>query len=103
MRFKHLHELNTICTAESKTIAQLMIEEQVQETNTPEADVVKQMSEYYQVMKEAVRKGLTEDTTSRSGLTGGDGKKWPSTFARVRLVQEMLLHLPWRMPCAYLK
>lgn len=75
MRFKHLHELNTICTAESKTIAQLMIEEQVQETNTPEADVVKQMSEYYQVMKEAVRKGLTEDTTSRSGLTGGDGKK----------------------------
>jgi L-serine dehydratase len=26
-------------------------------------------------MKEAVRKGLTEDTTSRSGLTGGDGKK----------------------------
>ncbi len=52
-----------------------MIEEQVQETNTPEADVVKQMSEYYQVMKEAVRKGLTEDTTSRSGLTGGDGKK----------------------------
>lgn len=75
MRFKHLHELNTICTEESKTIAQLMIEEQVQETNTPEADVVKQMSEYYQVMKEAVRKGLTEDTTSRSGLTGGDGKK----------------------------
>ncbi|KAA2301137.1 L-serine ammonia-lyase, iron-sulfur-dependent, subunit alpha, partial [Clostridioides difficile] len=38
--------MNTICTAESKTIAQLMIEEQVQETNTPEADVVKQMSEY---------------------------------------------------------
>ncbi len=52
-----------------------MIEEQVQETNTPEADVVRQMSDYYQVMKEAVRKGLTEDTTSRSGLTGGDGKK----------------------------
>ncbi|GAS84841.1 L-serine dehydratase subunit alpha [Paenibacillus amylolyticus] len=70
-----MHELNTICTAESKTIAELMIEEQVQETNTPEADVVQQMSEYYQVMKEAVRKGLTEDTTSRSGLTGGDGKK----------------------------
>ncbi|MDQ0172293.1 MULTISPECIES: L-serine ammonia-lyase, iron-sulfur-dependent, subunit alpha [Paenibacillus] len=75
MRFKHLHELNAICTAESKTIAQLMIEEQVQETNTPEADVVQQMSEYYQVMKEAVHKGLNEDTVSRSGLTGGDGKR----------------------------
>ncbi|WP_017690963.1 L-serine ammonia-lyase, iron-sulfur-dependent, subunit alpha [Paenibacillus sp. PAMC 26794] len=67
--------MNAVCTAESKTIARLMIEEQVQETNTPEADVVRQMSDYYQVMKEAVRKGLTEDTTSRSGLTGGDGKK----------------------------
>ncbi|KAG3106699.1 hypothetical protein PC116_g258 [Phytophthora cactorum] len=52
-----------------------MIEEQVQETNIPKADVVRQMSDYYQVMKEAVHKGLTEDTTSRSGLTGGDGKK----------------------------
>ncbi|WP_339275785.1 L-serine ammonia-lyase, iron-sulfur-dependent, subunit alpha [Paenibacillus sp. FSL W8-0426] len=75
MRFKHLHELSAICTAESKSIAQLMVEEQVKETNVPETDVVRQMSEYYQVMKEAVRKGLTEDTTSRSGLTGGDGKK----------------------------
>ncbi len=54
-----------------------MIEEQVQETNTLEADAVRQMSEYYQVMK----RGCTESTDarghhfSRSGLTGGDGKK----------------------------
>src|SRR5690606_20180469 len=31
--------------------------------------------EYWAVMKEAVRRGLTEDTTSRSGLTGGDAQR----------------------------
>lgn len=93
MRFKHLHELSAICTAESKSIAQLMVEEQVKETNVPETDVVRQMSEYYQVMKEAVRKGLTEDTTSRSGLTGGDGKRWPRTFAAEKPARVMLLRL----------
>ncbi|SDX22013.1 L-serine ammonia-lyase, iron-sulfur-dependent, subunit alpha [Paenibacillus sp. PDC88] len=75
MRFKHLKDLNAICTAEGKTLAELMIEEQVKETGTPEAEVVRQMSDYYQVMKQAVNKGMNEDTTSRSGLTGGDGQR----------------------------
>jgi len=38
-------------------------------------DVYDQMFEYYQIMKEAVRRGLTEDTTSRSGLTGKDAQR----------------------------
>ncbi|MCM3784692.1 L-serine ammonia-lyase, iron-sulfur-dependent, subunit alpha [Neobacillus mesonae] len=75
MRFKHLKDLNAICTVEGKTLAELMIEEQVKETGTNEAEVVKQMSDYYQIMKQAVHKGMTEDTTSRSGLTGGDGQR----------------------------
>ena len=39
---------------------------------------------YKQVMKEAVRKGLTEDTTSRSGLTGGDGNPNHSSTPQVQ-------------------
>lgn len=75
MRFKHLKDLNAICTAEGKTLAELMIEEQVKETGTLEIEVVQQMADYYQVMKQAVHKGMNEDTTSRSGLTGGDGQR----------------------------
>ncbi|MFB5268902.1 L-serine ammonia-lyase, iron-sulfur-dependent, subunit alpha [Paenibacillus enshidis] len=75
MRFSHLHEINEICRQESKAISTLMIEEQSRETDTPAQDVISQMADYYEVMKEAVRRGQTEDTVSRSGLTGGDGKR----------------------------
>ncbi|WP_160036025.1 L-serine ammonia-lyase, iron-sulfur-dependent, subunit alpha [Paenibacillus sp. An7] len=75
MRFKHLRELHAICTEENKTLGTLMIEEQVKETGTSETEVVQQMADYYEIMKQAVHKGMTEDTTSRSGLTGGDGQR----------------------------
>lgn len=45
------------------------------ESGRTEAQVLLQMKEYYLVMKDAVRKGLTENTVSKSGLTGGDAQK----------------------------
>ncbi|GLX69720.1 L-serine ammonia-lyase, iron-sulfur-dependent, subunit alpha [Paenibacillus glycanilyticus] len=74
MRFRTLKELESICQAESLTIAELMIAEQARETDESEADIIAKMSSYYQVMKEAVSKGLEPGgAQSRSGLTGGDG------------------------------
>ena len=75
MRFETLEQLADICLKENKTIADVMLEDQAKETGVPAEDVFRQMAEYYQVMKEAVRKGLTGNTKSRSGLTGGDAKK----------------------------
>lgn len=75
MRFETLEQLADICLKENKTIAEVMLEDQAKETGVPAEDVFRQMAEYYQVMKEAVRKGLTYNTKSRSGLTGGDAKK----------------------------
>lgn len=75
MRFSSLKQLISLCEEESLTIAQLMVKEQAQESGKSEANVTAQMAEYYQVMKEAVRRGLEQDTKSRSGLTGGDAKR----------------------------
>jgi L-serine dehydratase len=75
MRFRTLSELESICRNESLSIAQLMINEQARETGESEEAIILQMSSYYQVMKEAVTKGLEPGTQSRSGLTGGDGRK----------------------------
>ncbi len=75
MRFASLKQLEQLCAQESLTIGQLMIIEQAAESGKPEAHVVEQMSSYYAIMKEAVRKGIEEDTTSRSGLVGGDAKR----------------------------
>ncbi|GGG19556.1 L-serine ammonia-lyase, iron-sulfur-dependent, subunit alpha [Paenibacillus abyssi] len=75
MRFSSLNELVALCTQESVTIGKLMVQEQAQETGKTEQEIVEQMASYYQVMKEAVSKGLSENTKSRSGLTGGDAQR----------------------------
>ncbi|WP_334073763.1 MULTISPECIES: L-serine ammonia-lyase, iron-sulfur-dependent, subunit alpha [Paenibacillus] len=75
MRFRNLRELIEVCRSESKTISQIMLEDQAEESGQPEAEIMAVMTEYYQIMKTAVHKGLTEEVTSMSGLTGGDAKR----------------------------
>ncbi|RJE85559.1 L-serine ammonia-lyase, iron-sulfur-dependent, subunit alpha [Paenibacillus sp. 1011MAR3C5] len=75
MRFRHLNELAKLCADEEISIGALMVTEQAAESGqSPEAEFAK-MTDYYAVMKDAVRRGLTEDTTSRSGLTGLDAQR----------------------------
>jgi L-serine dehydratase len=81
MRFSTLNELKELCLTESLTMGRLMVLEQSLETGASESAVMEQMTAYYGVMKEAVRKGLQEDTTSRSGLTGGDAKRVLTHFS----------------------
>ncbi|QGQ96444.1 L-serine ammonia-lyase, iron-sulfur-dependent, subunit alpha [Paenibacillus psychroresistens] len=75
MRFSTLAQLTEICNAEHKSISQVMLEEQAAETGHSQQSEFRKMAEYYQIMKQAVHKGLTEDTTSRSGLTGMDAQR----------------------------
>ncbi len=75
MRFSSLQELTALCESQSVTIGQLMLSEQAHETGKSESEVYEQMAQYYDIMKEAVSKGIEEDTRSRSGLTGGDAKR----------------------------
>jgi L-serine dehydratase len=75
MRFRTLQQLAEVCRQESTTISQLMLEEESKESGQTKEQIFRQMSEYYQIMKEAVHKGLTENTVSKSGLTGGDAQK----------------------------
>jgi len=75
MRFSTLAELSAQCREASKTLGRYMIEEQARESGKSEDEVFGQMASYYGIMKEAVRRGTTEETKSRSGLTGGDAKR----------------------------
>jgi L-serine dehydratase len=75
LRFRNLRELADICQQEAKSISQVMIEEEIRESGQTQTQVFHQMKEYYQIMKEAVHKGLTEETVSKSGLTGGDSQR----------------------------
>ncbi|MNI19844.1 L-serine dehydratase, alpha chain [compost metagenome] len=81
MRFRTLKQLVEVCTSSQMSIAEVMLADQAKESGkTPEQEF-KKMLQYYQVMKSAVEKGLTEDTTSRSGLTGKDAQRVMSQLA----------------------
>lgn len=75
MRFSTLEQLAKLCTEEHLSIGRMMLREQAAESGMAEEVVFRQMADYYGIMKEAVERGLTEDTRSRSGLTGGDARK----------------------------
>jgi len=75
MRFRTLQELEALSTSENVSIGRLMLREQSQESGRAPEEEFRKMADYWQVMKEAVRRGLTEDTTSRSGLTGRDAQR----------------------------
>lgn len=75
MRFRNLRELIDLCEKESQPIWQIMLRDQAEESGQSEAEIMAIMTDYYQIMKTAVHKGLTEETTSTSGLTGGDAKR----------------------------
>ncbi|MFD0958553.1 L-serine ammonia-lyase, iron-sulfur-dependent, subunit alpha [Paenibacillus chungangensis] len=80
MGFSSLQELIERCESSGQKISEVMLAWQSEESGRS-ADVESmQMAEYYGVMKEAVRKGVTEDVRSRSGLTGGDAKRVSEHF-----------------------
>lgn len=81
MNFRTLKELAALCAERGLAIGELMLDEQSKESGRPQAKEFATMMEYYHIMKEAVRRGLTEDTTSRSGLTGLDAQR-VSNYAR---------------------
>lgn len=75
MKFTSIAELLDICKNENKKISEVMIESEMEMHNRSKEDVVEQMRISLYVMKDAIEKGLTEEIKSRSGLSGGDGKR----------------------------
>ncbi|MFB9329101.1 L-serine ammonia-lyase, iron-sulfur-dependent, subunit alpha [Paenibacillus aurantiacus] len=75
MNFRTLDELSARCETRGQSIGRLMVEEQSAESGRDADLEFRTMADYYRIMKEAVQRGLTEDTTSRSGLTGRDAQR----------------------------
>jgi L-serine dehydratase len=72
MRFETMQELAALAEAEGCTIGRLMLTEQAAESGKSEDEEFTKMAGYYAIMKEAVLKGISGNTLSRSGLTGND-------------------------------
>lgn len=72
---RSLLELAERCKEQGLTMGQLMLRDQCGESGRSSQEEFSKMASYYQVMKEAVAKGLTENTASLSGLTGLDARR----------------------------
>ncbi len=72
--FTNVAELVEIAESSGKKIYELMIENEKKATGSSEAEILDRMNTQYQVMKNAVKRGI-EGVTSHSGFTGGDAKK----------------------------
>lgn len=72
--FRSISELVEKAKASSKSIANLMIDQEVRETGAPIESVRDTMRQQYQVMKEAVYEGI-KGVTTHSGLCGHDARR----------------------------
>lgn len=73
--FQSAVELLDLCRAESLSLSEAALRrESIEQGCSPESLLAK-MQEYYRAMKDSIRRGLEIDSTSLSGLSGGDAKK----------------------------
>lgn len=73
--FSKAVELLPLCATHSKTIAEITLAREVDETQTPREVILERMVKYFGLMRDSVQKGLAIDSLSPSGLSGGDAKK----------------------------
>lgn len=73
--FNTIEELISIAEKKEISLAQVVVNREMELTEQTEAKVREKMEKTLQVMRESIEKGLTEDIKSMSGLTGGDAKK----------------------------
>ena len=72
--FKSISELVTLCERDNLPISKVMIKQEAFLTQRDEAQVIADMAASWQVMKQAVQRGI-KGVTSHSGMTGGDAKR----------------------------
>ncbi len=72
--FKNIEELVSQAQNSGKKIYEIMIEQEMDETEKSREEIMENMSHQYQIMKDAVKQGVS-GVTSRSGMTGMDAKK----------------------------
>ncbi|WP_134684494.1 L-serine ammonia-lyase, iron-sulfur-dependent, subunit alpha [Brevibacillus migulae] len=73
--FRNVAELVELAEKKGQKISQVMIEAEIEVSGRTREAIMEEMYRNLDVMEKAVRRGLTEDIRSHSGLTGGDAKK----------------------------
>lgn len=72
--FRNVAELVEIAETKNIKISEVMIRQEVTNSERQYDDIYAQMESHLSVMEQAIERGIKENITSVSGLTGGDAK-----------------------------
>ncbi|BAB06215.1 L-serine ammonia-lyase, iron-sulfur-dependent, subunit alpha [Halalkalibacterium halodurans] len=70
--FRNVAELVELAESQAIPISEVMIRQEIEVTERSREAIIEQMENHLDVMEKAVRRGITEQVRSVSGLTGGD-------------------------------
>jgi L-serine dehydratase len=73
--FESFKGWKSYCEANDKTLVESVIEYEIEQKNSSEEKIWQGLLHAYQVMKDAVKTGLEEEMTSRSGMINNGAKK----------------------------
>jgi L-serine dehydratase len=73
--FESFAQWKKYCQENNKTLVEAVVEYECTQKNRTEAEITEGLSRAWDVMKDAVQTGLTEDMTSRSGMINNGAKK----------------------------
>lgn len=76
MKISSIDSILTGTAKNHQTLWQFILQAEYLESGTPPEQIIKRVEDTYQVMRNAVRSGLKENSRSLSGLTGGDAFKY---------------------------
>ena len=85
--FKSIRDLVSQAEDQGVALSDIMLTQEVEQTNCPREEVLQQMARNFQVMKAGALHGAG-GVTSRSGMTGGDAKKLDSYIKAGRFLTD---------------
>ena len=86
LSFKSIQELVDRAVAGGKKISDVIMEDQARVSGRSEAELCREMKERLDVMKESLRKGLSQENPSLSGLVGKNAHLLQDAMARGKLL-----------------
>ena len=75
MNFQTAEQLLNLCKSHDLKISKVMLEREKSISHMDEEEVLKALRHSYDIMKNAIKRSLTEDLVSMGGLIGGEAKK----------------------------
>ena len=81
--FKTIQDLIQLAENKKTSIGQVTLEWEAESAEKPKEEIWSKMKTYWQVMKQSIKQGLTQDIRSVTGLTGGDAKRMAGSKALV--------------------